>query len=163
MLHQLSRSRFSLSTLLLLIIFLDQSSKAIAYKVLDPAVDLPIFADLIRFTLVFNHDGFLGILNGTTESVRFILLVIVVALTLGCCLAWLFCYPNALQSRYLFQMIFIVAGGTGNLLDRLLHNGGVIDFISLGVASFRTGIFNLADLFVLFGSFGIGHCLVSGK
>jgi signal peptidase II len=43
-----------------------------------------------------------------------------------------------------------------NLVDRLLFEGGVIDFLSIGIGGFRTGIFNLADVYILVGSFVIG-------
>jgi signal peptidase II len=52
--------------------------------------------------------------------------------------------------------VFVVGGGISNLVDRLLYDDGVIDFLSIGVGSFRTGIFNLADVYILVGSFVIG-------
>ena len=44
-----------------------------------------------------------------------------------------------------------VGGGAGNLIDRLLRDGGVADFIMVGIGGSRTGIFNFADLSVLAG------------
>ena len=43
-------------------------------------------------------------------------------------------------------MIFILAGGIGNLIDRILNNGLVTDFINVGIGPLRTGIFNVADI-----------------
>ena len=40
----------------------------------------------------------------------------------------------------------------GNLIDRVVNNGLVIDFINLGVGPVRTGIFNVADIGVTFGA-----------
>ena len=42
------------------------------------------------------------------------------------------------------------AGGTSNLIDRAAR-GIVVDFINVGVGSLRTGIFNVADLAIVFG------------
>ncbi len=39
----------------------------------------------------------------------------------------------------------------GNLLDRVLHHGRVIDFMNLGIGNLRTGIFNVADVFITAG------------
>lgn len=45
----------------------------------------------------------------------------------------------------------VLSGGIGNLLDRLLHDGGVIDFMNVGIGSLRTGIFNVADVCITIG------------
>jgi signal peptidase II len=44
----------------------------------------------------------------------------------------------------------ILGGALGNLIDRL-HPGQVIDFIDVGVASYRWPVFNLADSAVTIG------------
>ena len=48
-----------------------------------------------------------------------------------------------------FSMIF--AGGLGNILDRLVFDRHVTDFMNLGIQNFRTGIFNFADLWITTG------------
>jgi signal peptidase II len=44
----------------------------------------------------------------------------------------------------------VVAGGVSNLVDRFLQ-GNVVDFMSVGIGSVRTGIFNVADVAILLG------------
>jgi signal peptidase II len=39
----------------------------------------------------------------------------------------------------------------GNLIDRIINDGAVTDFVRLGIGSFRTGIFNLADVAIVVG------------
>lgn len=46
----------------------------------------------------------------------------------------------------------IVAGGLGNLLDRLLYGGVVVDFVHIGFGRLRTGVFNLADVAIMAGA-----------
>jgi len=46
-------------------------------------------------------------------------------------------------------MALVVGGGAGNLIDRLARGGSVTDFMNLGIGRLRTGIFNLADRFLL--------------
>jgi signal peptidase II len=45
-----------------------------------------------------------------------------------------------------FALLF--AGGVGNLTDRVLHDGAVVDFMNLGIGPVQTGVFNVADLAV---------------
>lgn len=45
----------------------------------------------------------------------------------------------------------IVAGGVGNIIDRILYDRHVTDFMNLGIGNLRTGIFNVADLYVSVG------------
>lgn len=46
----------------------------------------------------------------------------------------------------------IMGGAIGNLFDRL-RLGGVIDFVDIGVGSFRWPVFNVADVAVTLGVF----------
>jgi signal peptidase II len=45
----------------------------------------------------------------------------------------------------------LAASGIGNLIDRLLFDGRVTDFLNLGIGGLRTGIFNIADVVGLLG------------
>ena len=45
----------------------------------------------------------------------------------------------------------MLSGGIGNLWDRIVHDGRVIDFMNVGLGGLRTGIFNVADLCITVG------------
>jgi signal peptidase II len=47
-------------------------------------------------------------------------------------------------------LILFIAGGLSNLIDRVAM-GTVIDFMNIGIGSFRTGIFNVADVAIMVG------------
>ena len=47
-------------------------------------------------------------------------------------------------------LLLFVAGGLSNLIDRIAM-GSVIDFLNIGIGSFRTGIFNIADVAIMTG------------
>jgi signal peptidase II len=47
-------------------------------------------------------------------------------------------------------LLLFIAGGMSNLIDRIAM-GSVIDFLNIGVGSFRTGIFNVADVAIMAG------------
>ena len=51
-------------------------------------------------------------------------------------------------------------GGLANWFDRVLNDGHVTDFVSVGVGSLRTGIFNLADVMIFAG---VGLILLASR
>lgn len=76
-------------------------------------------------------------------------------------LAFLLLKRRLPRSEFL-GLSLILGGGLGNLIDRLLRDGHVTDFLNVGFGSLRTGIFNVADaaittgaLLVLAAAFGL--------
>jgi signal peptidase II len=55
----------------------------------------------------------------------------------------------------LFSFALIIAGGLGNIIDRLLFDRHVTDFMILSISHLRTGIFNFADVCVSAGAIGL--------
>ncbi|MGH7917769.1 MAG: signal peptidase II [Candidatus Binataceae bacterium] len=53
----------------------------------------------------------------------------------------------------------ICGGGIGNLIDRVVHDGRVTDFLNVGIGGLRTGIFNVADMALMLG---IGLVIICG-
>lgn len=83
-------------------------------------------------------------------GLRFLLFTV----TVGTMLILLTAYASfsrdvGLSERAAIAMI--VGGGLGNLIDRIVYNGVVIDFLNVGVGGIRTAIFNIADVAVLGG------------
>ena len=122
--------------------------------------EVTLFNSFFKFTLIQNHGGFLGVVNDFPENWRFFLLTVCVSVLLIGCLFYLLGF-NKTTPRYDIPLALVIGGGIGNLLDRLLHNGGVTDFLSIGIGNFRTGIFNLADISILIGSFILGYIFFS--
>jgi signal peptidase II len=58
---------------------------------------------------------------------------------------------NKVPFRMMIALAFVVGGGIGNLLSRLLNEGRVIDFINIGFGPLRTGTFNVADMAIMAG------------
>jgi len=63
--------------------------------------------------------------------------------------------------RDLAVLALIAAGGIGNLVDRILY-GQVRDFLNFGIGRLRTGIMNLADLYILAALILISIAVLSG-
>jgi signal peptidase II len=45
----------------------------------------------------------------------------------------------------------VIGGGLGNLIDRIVHDGRVVDFMQVGFPWLRTGVFNVADMAIMTG------------
>ena len=45
----------------------------------------------------------------------------------------------------------VLSGGLGNLVDRIINDGRMIDVMNIGIGSLRTGIFNVADVYITVG------------
>ncbi|SHO46578.1 signal peptidase II [Desulfopila aestuarii] len=138
----------------------DQLTKALAHYYLagnDPILTL---WGCLEFRYIENFSGFLGYLSFLPNSVRLPLLTIGVAIVL----IIFACILIRQQKIALAQSVagfFVLAGGVGNLIDRLHNSGGVIDFMVIGIGTFRTGVFNLGDLYILAGSFYLGCSLAN--
>lgn len=133
----------------------DQLTKWLAVEYLASAGPVSFFFDTLRLSYVENSGGFLGLLGGLPENLRFLLLTCGVAgLVIPGLISIL--WSTALRFSTAVLAILVLGGGLSNLVDRLVNGGRVIDFLNIGLGGFRTGIFNLADIWILFGSFALG-------
>jgi signal peptidase II len=128
---------------------LDQASKALARGLLEGRGRISFLGDTFRLELVQNAGAFLSLGANLPPRVRGAILTWgVLILALGA--AWV-----ALRHRgtpaVSIGAALVAGGGFGNLWDRLAANGLVTDFMNLGLARLRTGIFNVADLAIVAG------------
>jgi len=129
----------------------DQVSKSAARAMLASGVTESLFADSLRLQLVENPGSFLSLGASLPQHLRFSLFTAAAAvLLLGLVCAALF--ARRLGPARFIALGMIAGGGVSNLIDRLLYGGRVTDFLNVGIGSFRTGIFNLADMAILAGA-----------
>ncbi|WP_404390447.1 signal peptidase II [Pseudoalteromonas phenolica] len=129
----------------------DQLSKIWAAAVLTPWQMTSYLNDLFRIGYTENHGAFLSLGGAMSESMRTMVFIGVV----GAFLTGISIYvlrDKKLTNKMAMAWALIVSGGTSNWLDRVLNDGGVIDFLNLGIGSLRTGVFNIADMFILAGA-----------
>jgi signal peptidase II len=101
------------------------------------------FLDLF---LVFNTGISYGLLGGESSFQKWLLIIVSVSIV-----AFLLLWVKDSTSRLVnISFSFITGGALGNILDRILY-GGVIDFISLHAYGYYWYIFNIADVFIVFG------------
>jgi signal peptidase II len=128
----------------------DQTTKSVAKSLLSQAEAWSFLGDTVRLQLANNYGSFLSVGDSLPDVWRHGLL----SVGLGCVLLGLLAYlfiSKSIDPRAVLALSLFVGGGTGNLLDRLLYGGNVVDFINIGIGSVRTGIFNVADVAISLG------------
>ena len=128
----------------------DRLSKEYAQRRLATAAPLSLLHDSLRLQYAENNGALLGLGASMPEAARFVLFVGAVTAAL----AVLMIYTLGTRSISRLQhigLLLVGSGGIGNLVDRLTNHGAGIDFLNVGVGSLRTGIFNLADVFIVMG------------
>lgn len=128
----------------------DQVTKSIATQTLQHSPPQSFLADTVRLEYVLNPGGFLSLGSNLPDDVRSWIFI-----GFNSCMMLALCAYLLLNLHMSFavfvSVIFVLAGGVGNQIDRILNNGLVTDFINLGVGPLRTGVFNVADMAVTFG------------
>jgi signal peptidase II len=154
-----SGRRFSVATVVamscaaLFCIGCDQASKHVAEGALKGAETLSFFGDVFRLTYAENRGAFLGLGGGWPEPVRWVAFTCVALGVVAASLGWVVAQlrRGRHNSLAVWAMVLIAAGGMGNLVDRVVRGGRVIDFMNLGLGPVRTGIFNVADVQIMVG------------
>ncbi|MGQ7295627.1 signal peptidase II [Quadrisphaera sp. KR29] len=116
----------------------DQVTKALAVELLTPGEPVPLVGELLQLYLLRNPGAAFSFATGATWVFTVIATVVVVAVLR---------VSRRLGSRaWAFALGLLLAGATGNLVDRLLRapgfaRGHVVDFLALP----DFPVFNVAD------------------
>ena len=128
----------------------DQTTKSFAQSYLPHAEAWSYLGDTVRLQIAHNHGAFLSLGASLPEFWRLALFAVSVGALLLGLLAYVLLAKN-IHTYVIVACALFFAGGISNLTDRLLYGGYVVDFINLGVGPLRTGIFNVADVFISAG------------
>jgi signal peptidase II len=140
-----------LRTLLVLavpILLADCATKRIALAELEPHTPHDVLGEVLRFTLTFNQGAAMGLSLGSYSRWVF---TVVAFVAIGVLLV-LLRRADTRDPWRVRALVLIVAGAIGNLVDRLRWDGGVVDFIDVGVGGWRFWTFNVADSAVTIGA-----------
>lgn len=138
-------------TVLVPVVLIDRASKALAVSHLPMAVPRQVVGSVLRFTLLFNRDAAMNITLGSWSRWGFACIAVVGVLYLLRLLR-LTAANDPLRAAALGA---ISAGAIGNLIDRLLSDRGVVDFIDVGIGAHRFWTFNVADVGVTVGALAL--------
>jgi signal peptidase II len=150
--HHTSRITNALSIVLAitLLVGCDRITKIIAQRGLQDGPPRSYLMNMVQLQYAENEGAFLGLGSELPKWFRlgfsFLLLVVTfVALIV------LLAKAKDIRGFQRGAFTLMLAGGFGNLCDRLLNDGRVVDFMILVVGPLRTGIFNVADMCITFG------------
>ncbi|MFY9271172.1 MAG: signal peptidase II [Candidatus Manganitrophaceae bacterium] len=138
-----------ISAILVTLVGCDRATKTIAENHLKPRGPVTFLAGIFRLEYAENAGAFLSWGGGLSDGRRFWLLTVLAGFFLAGLLIYLLI--ARLGRTQTVALSLVLAGGLGNLIDRLLNEGGVIDFMNIGLGKVRTGIFNVADVAITLG------------
>lgn len=126
-----------------ILVAVDQLTKFWAYSSLRLTSTIPLIEGVLHFTYHENTGAAFSIMSGKT----YLLAVVTGAVIL----AGIYCMvTRRIEGRLLNASVaLIIAGGTGNLIDRAFR-GFVVDFIDFRLINFP--VFNFADICVVAGT-----------
>jgi len=142
--------RIALAALIALLLLADQATKHVVRTTLPGREPLHYFGIA---TLIFteNPGAFLSLGSSLPPRLRTLLFDGVVAIGLAIALVALFLGRIPQRGGDDIALALIVAGGVGNLIDRVRFHGRVTDFIYLAAGPLHTGVFNIADMAITTG------------
>lgn len=127
---------------LILGIGLDRLSKWLAVNYLPFSAHIPIIGDFFSLKYIQNEGAAWSILSGKIDFLIIVTLLMVIAIAI---LLW----KTPKKDKHLrFSYALVLAGGIGNLIDRIFY-GYVVDFLCFP----NFPVFNIADCCVTVGIF----------
>lgn len=143
--------------LLILLVFFplvgcDRYTKDQAVNLLKGQEPTSFLSGVFSLTYHENTGAMLSLGENLPDGVRFIIFTLLVGLVLVGGFAYMLLKP---MDKLTFTLgLLILAGGFGNLYDRALNDGRVVDFMLLQIGPLKTGVFNVADVAIMVGLFG---------
>jgi signal peptidase II len=116
---------------------------------------LEVAGDYVVLRLVYNQCAAFGICLGSNSRWIFFALAIVALFVLR-----LMVVSARPGDRIRMLALALVCGGAfGNLVDRIRSSQGVVDFIEVGIGSYRWPTFNVADSAITVGAIALAISL----
>jgi signal peptidase II len=128
----------------------DQLAKQVARTELAPFQDVSYLGGWLRFHHSENPGAFLSLGAQFGANMRFgVFTILVVAFLIWA--TWML-IKKAGHANMMFVLgwALLISGGFANVIDRAVK-GTVTDFMVMGQGAFTTGVFNIADMAIMFG------------
>lgn len=133
------------------VIVLDLVTKAAAEAYLTSVTGVPVIGDWFQLRLVYNQGAAFGLHLGPFSRWFFLGFAVLAVFVLNAL------SRSAVPGDRFRQLAcgMVTGGAIGNLLDRIRSARGVVDFLDIGVASYRWPTFNVADIAVTCGALAL--------
>jgi signal peptidase II len=157
-------ARWSRRSLLLIAVLAtigcDRVTKHVAATTLAGTPGGSYLADTVWVGYTENQGGFLSLGAGLPSVARTMVFTVGTGLML---IALAVAALRRTSSRWsTYGLALFLAGGASNWIDRIAR-GSVVDFVSVGVGSVRTGVFNVADVAIMGGALMLAIDLVQRR
>ncbi len=129
----------------------DRVTKQMAKQHLMFSEPKSYFHDTFRLEYAENTGAALSVGDTLPQPVSFWLLSILPLVVLGLLFVYVMRRLNEFSYLKLFAFALVIAGGLGNIIDRIMYDRHVTDFMNMGINNLRTGIFNVADVCITAG------------
>lgn len=139
-----------LATVLVACVGCDQATKRMATVHLQGEPARSFWNDTLRLQYALNSGGFLSVGSSLSWEARRWIFLGLNGVALAMLTGFLLARPALAFSNF-FAGSLILAGGIGNLIDRYVNQGLVVDFLNIGLGAVRSGIFNVADVAISAG------------
>jgi signal peptidase II len=138
------------------VVVLDFFTKLVASANLS-RVPRSIVGEWVTFQLVHNCGAAFGINVGSCTASRwvFLVLAIVALMVLGSMVR----HTDPADRLRLTALAMVCGGAVGNVIDRIRSARGVVDFIDVGIGTYRWPTFNVADIAVTCGAIALAVVL----
>ncbi len=133
------------------VVVADVVTKLAAESLIGPRVPVHVLGDYVQLRLVYNQCAAFGLCLGAYSRWIFFGLAIAALAVLRSMV--LSARPG---DRFrLFSLALVCAGAVGNVIDRLRSVQGVVDFVDVGIGSWRWPTFNVADSAITVGAIAL--------
>lgn len=129
----------------LIFLAIDQVIKLLIMQNFQLGANFPLINGVLNFNYIHNSGAAWGILSGKTG-----VLITVTLIIMAVCIVWLIRACKKREKLFFWSITMILAGGIGNMIDRIFRGGEVVDFIQFAFwKSFP--VFNIADCTIVIG------------
>jgi signal peptidase II len=137
------------------IVVADLATKLIAESFLARRLPLSVIGDFVQLRLVYNEGAAFGLHVGDNSRWVFLALAIIALFVLGSLVR-----GTRPGDRFRLLSLALVCGGAvGNMVDRIRSAQGVVDFVDVGIGTWRWPTFNVADSAITIGAIALGLSL----
>jgi signal peptidase II len=128
----------------------DQTTKHIARTKLNQSDSVMFMGGLGELQLAENSGAFLSLGDSLPQAIRTLVFTVAGGIGLLAMFGYLLLRPRWHWLAF-YGLAMVMAGGASNLIDRIMRNGLVTDFLTLRFGPLHTGVFNVADVLVMLG------------
>ncbi len=129
----------------------DRLTKNIAKAHLMNHEPISYLHNTVVLEYVENTGAALSLGDQLSQPLSFWLLSIFPLIALLILFVYILIKLRSMSTFKVFSFSLIIAGGMGNIIDRIMFDRHVTDFMNVGIGNIRTGIFNVADMCVTAG------------